>query len=64
MSNSHLIQYIIIALIAVAAIGLIVGRLVKIRKCSDSKEDLCQCCSAKSLCGKKKKSEPIAKYEK
>lgn len=55
MSNSHLTQYIIIGIIAAIAIASIVRYIIKIRRCN-SPEDVCQCCSAKSLCGKAKKS--------
>lgn len=60
MSDSHVIQYIIIAVIAVAVIAVVVKNLIKIRNCHDTEDDICQCCSSKSLCGKKKKSKGIA----
>lgn len=56
MSNSHLIQYFIIGIIALAVIIAIVRHILKMRRCN-SPEDMCQCCASKSLCGKAKKSD-------
>lgn len=60
MSNSHLIQYVIIGIIAVAVVVAIVKRWVKIRQCDNQGGDMCECCSAKSLCGKKKNGKGVA----
>ena len=55
MNSNHIIQYILIALIALLIIFIITKKILKIRKC-DSSEDICKCCSSKSICGKAKKS--------
>lgn len=67
MSNNHLIQYFIIAVIIVAVIVFVAVKLCKLQKCN-SPEDICECCSSKSMCGKakknRKKAEAIAKSKK
>lgn len=60
MNNSHLFQYIFIALIAIIIIVIILRKIRNIQKC-DNSNDVCQCCSSKSICGKKKKNNTIAK---
>ena len=54
MSYSHILQYFIIAIIAITIMIIIFKRIQKIRSCND-KNDVCQCCSSKSICGKAKK---------
>ena len=63
MSTNHIIQYFIIGIIGLFVIIRIIKYFKKIKQChsEDSTEDICQCCSSKSLCGKKKKSNSIAK---
>ena len=64
MTNSHITQYIIIALIALVVIFFILRRLKNIKEC-DNANEVCQCCSSKSICGKIKKStKHIAKSKK
>ena len=64
MSNSILIQYLILAVVfIVIAIGLF-RYFTKIKQCN-SPEDACNCCSAKSLCKKSKKSnKDIVEFKK
>lgn len=64
MSNSHLIQYIIIGIIALTIVFAIIRHIITMRRCN-SPGDMCQCCPSKSLCGKAKKStESIADVKK
>lgn len=65
MSSNHIIQYSIIAVIAVLVVIAVIRHIIKIRNCSkDSEEGYCQCCASKSLCGKKKKHADIAESKK
>lgn len=64
MSTNHIIQYTIIAIIAIIAMAYVVRHIIKTHNCTQKGEDACQSCSAKSLCNKKKINEGIAKSKK
>lgn len=55
MTTGHLIQYAVIAVIVILVAMSVIKRIRKMRNCN-SPEDVCQCCSSKSICGKAKKS--------